>query len=70
MRPEPANKLKPEERQLILDTMNSEEFASKTPCEVVHPERWSGDIRNWEYSEIEWLDPRQVTEDKKEAKAS
>ena len=34
-RPEPANKLKTEERQLILDTMNSEEFASKTPCEVV-----------------------------------
>ena len=35
-----------------------------------HPERWSGDIRNWKYSEIEWLNPRQVTEDKKEAKAS
>ncbi len=147
MRPEPANKLKPEERQLILDTMNSEEFASKIPCndnpyaeslfktlkympnyqpqgfndiiearlwvknfvkwyntehrhsgiqfvtpaerhegldkeilrkrtevyeaaKQAHPERWSGDIRNWEYSEIEWLNPRQVTEDKQEAKAS
>ena len=35
-----------------------------------HPERWSGDIRNWKYSEIEWLNPRQVTEDKQEAKAS
>ncbi|OQA25688.1 MAG: Integrase core domain protein [Firmicutes bacterium ADurb.Bin354] len=34
-RPEPVNKLAKEERQEILDTMNSEEFASKTPCEVV-----------------------------------
>ena len=34
-RPEPVNKLTPEEKQEILDVMNSEEFASKTPCEVV-----------------------------------
>ncbi len=35
-----------------------------------HPERWSGNIRNRKYSEIEWLNPRQVTEDKQEAKDS
>ena len=35
IRPEPANKLSAEERKQILDVMNSEEFASKTPCEVV-----------------------------------
>ncbi|SEQ69320.1 DDE-type integrase/transposase/recombinase [Butyrivibrio sp. TB] len=34
-RPEPANKLSQEERQKILDVMNSEEFASMAPCEVV-----------------------------------
>ena len=34
-RPEPANKLSQEERNKILDIMNSEEFSSKTPCEVV-----------------------------------
>lgn len=34
-RPEPANKLALEEKELILKTMNSKEFASKTPCEVV-----------------------------------
>lgn len=34
-RPSPANKLSDEERGQILDTMNSTEFASKTPCEVV-----------------------------------
>ena len=35
-----------------------------------HPERWTRNIRNWEYSDVEWLNPRQVTEDKQEAKAS
>ena len=34
-RPEPANKLTQEERTQILDVMNSEEFSSKTPCEIV-----------------------------------
>lgn len=34
-RKEPKNKLTPEERRRILDTMNSEEFSSKTPCEIV-----------------------------------
>lgn len=34
-RPELANKLGADERQLILDTMNSKEFASKAPSEVV-----------------------------------
>ena len=34
-RPEPVNKLTKEERNLILETMNSKEFASKTPCEIV-----------------------------------
>ncbi|SDB69019.1 hypothetical protein SAMN02910263_04347 [Butyrivibrio sp. INlla16] len=34
-RPEPVNKLSQEERQEILDIMNSEEFASMAPCEVV-----------------------------------
>lgn len=33
--PEPANKLSREERKKILDTLNSEEFSSKTPCEIV-----------------------------------
>lgn len=35
VRSEPANKLSPEERQKILDTMNPEKFASKTPSEVI-----------------------------------
>lgn len=35
VRPEPANKLTQDERKLILKTMNSEEFSSKTPCEIV-----------------------------------
>ncbi len=34
-RPEPVNKLSQEEKETILEMMNSEEFASKTPCEVV-----------------------------------
>lgn len=33
--PEPANKLSQEERQQILDVVNSEEFSSKAPCEIV-----------------------------------
>jgi len=35
VRPEPVNKLSQDERKLILKMMNSEEFASKTPCEIV-----------------------------------
>ena len=35
VRPEPANKLSSEERQEILNVSNSEEFSSKTPCEIV-----------------------------------
>ena len=35
VRPEPANKLTKEERAKILETLNSEEFASKAPSEVV-----------------------------------
>jgi putative transposase len=31
-RPEPVNKLSQEEKETILEMMNSEEFASKTPC--------------------------------------
>ena len=34
-RSEPVNKLTPEEKQEILDICNSEEFASKTPVEIV-----------------------------------
>ena len=34
-RPEPANKLTMEEKKKILDVCNSEEFASKTPSEIV-----------------------------------
>jgi len=34
-RPEPANKMTPEGKQEILDICNSEEFASKTPVEIV-----------------------------------
>ena len=34
-RPEPANKLTMEEKEKILDVCNSEEFASKTPSEIV-----------------------------------
>ena len=33
--PEPANKLTKEERKKILETINSVEFSSKTPCEIV-----------------------------------
>lgn len=33
--PEPANKLNAEERQAILDTVNSEKYASMPPCEIV-----------------------------------
>ena len=35
VRPDPSNKLSQEERTLILKMMNSEEFSSKTPCEIV-----------------------------------
>lgn len=35
VRPKPANKLTKEERTKILETMNSEEFSSKAPSEVV-----------------------------------
>ena len=35
VRPEPVNKLSQDERKLILKMMNSEEFASKAPCEIV-----------------------------------
>lgn len=34
-RPEPKNKLKEEERKEILDMVNCEEFALKSPCEIV-----------------------------------
>ena len=33
--PEPANKLSPEERQRILDTVNDPKYASMPPCEIV-----------------------------------
>ncbi len=33
--PEPKNKITPEERQEILETLNSEKYASMPPCEVV-----------------------------------
>ena len=35
-----------------------------------HPERWSGETRDWSCSEIEWLNPMQETEKDKEANAS
>lgn len=35
-----------------------------------HPERWSGKIRSWDYSDTEWLNPRQEIEEKKETKVS
>jgi putative transposase len=35
-----------------------------------HPERWSRETRAWEFSDTEWLNPRQDTEEKKKAKAS
>lgn len=35
-----------------------------------HPERWSREVRNWDYSDTEWLNPRQKTEEKKETKVS
>ena len=35
VRPEPANKMTPEEKKEILDVCNSEEFSSKTPSEIV-----------------------------------
>jgi putative transposase len=35
-----------------------------------HPERWSGEIRSWDYSDTEWLNPRQKTEEIKETKIS
>lgn len=34
-RPEPANKLSSEERQRILDVINSEEYRDMPPCEIV-----------------------------------
>ena len=33
-RPSPPRALKPQERQAVLDTMNSEEFSDKAPAEV------------------------------------
>lgn len=35
VRPEPANKMTPEEKKEILDVCNSEEFSSKAPSEIV-----------------------------------
>lgn len=35
-----------------------------------HPERWSRKTRVWEFSETEWLNPRQEKEESKEATAS
>jgi putative transposase len=35
VRPEPANKVTPEERSRIIDICNSPEYASKPPCEIV-----------------------------------
>ena len=35
-----------------------------------HPERWAKGTRAWSFSEEEWLNPRQETETKKEAKGS
>lgn len=35
VRPEPRNKLTQEEKAKILEMVNSEEFSSKTPCEIV-----------------------------------
>lgn len=35
IRPVPKNKLSAEEKQRIVDTLNSPEFASKPPCEIV-----------------------------------
>ena len=34
-RPEPSNKLSPQERQRIINTANQPEFASMPPCEIV-----------------------------------
>jgi putative transposase len=34
-RPEPKNKLTPEERQLIIDTVNQGKFASQPPAEII-----------------------------------
>ena len=35
-----------------------------------HPERWSRETRAWEFSEAEWLNPRQEKEEKQEVKVS
>lgn len=35
-----------------------------------HPERWSGEIRDWSFSEEEWLNPKQKKETENGAKAS
>lgn len=35
-----------------------------------HPERWAKEIRNWAFSEEEWLNPKQEKEAKNEARAS
>lgn len=35
-----------------------------------HPERWSRDTRAWDFSDTEWLNPRQEKEENREAQAS
>ena len=35
-----------------------------------HPERWAKEIRDWSFSQEEWLNPKQEKETKTEAKAS
>lgn len=35
-----------------------------------HPERWAKEIRDWSFSEEEWLNPKQEKETKTEVKAS
>ena len=37
---------------------------------AAHPERWTRNIGNWDYSDTEWLNPRQEKETKNEAQAS
>lgn len=61
----PTQRHNGEDRDILVKRRQLYEEARKA-----HPERWPRNVRNWDYSEVEWLNPRQVTENKQEVKAS
>lgn len=61
----PAQRHRGEDKEILSKRRETYELAKR-----VHPERWTKQIRDWNYSKEEWLNPKQDKETKKEAKAS